>query len=58
MAWFWNNEEENNDRSHYDNCLCSEVDGNKYDNGSYQYCDFCEKYTNFKWDRCDICHNN
>lgn len=59
MAWFWdNNTEENEDRGHQDNFLVSYWDGEKNNNSSYQYCSYCGKNQPFEWDRCSECHNN
>lgn len=39
---FFNNfkNDKNDDRSHQDNCLYSEIDSEKWDNGNYQFCRF------------------
>ncbi|MGL5713692.1 MAG: hypothetical protein ACRCXT_22060 [Paraclostridium sp.] len=56
MGWFDN--KSNDDRSHQDNCKWSETDHEEWDNGSYQFCKFCNGMRPFKFDRCMTCHNN
>lgn len=59
MGWFDKKEKDSYDsRNHQDNCLYSEIDGQKHDNTNYQYCRFCGGSRPFKWDRCMTCHNN
>ena len=51
MKWCVDEEKENNNRSHQDNF---EV----WDNGSYQYCEFCGRNKRFEYDRCEDCKSN
>lgn len=56
MAWF--DKLNNDDRSHQDNFKNSDIDGEEWDNGSYQYCKICDGTRNFKFDRCCSCGSN
>lgn len=58
MKWFVYEEIENDDRSHQDNFEFSDIDGQRWDNGSYQYCEFCGRNKRFEYDRCTDCGNN
>ena len=51
MKWCVDEEKENNNRSHQDN-----FEG--WDNGSYQYCEFCGRNKRFEYDRCEDCKSN
>ncbi len=60
MFWFKNSSEDNkDDRSHQDNFRGSVQRNNGgWDNGSYQYCRFCDGNRRFIYDRCEHCKNN
>lgn len=53
MGWFDDDKNEE-DRSHQDNFRGHD----NSDNGSYQYCKYCECMRRFIWDRCEHCKNN
>lgn len=39
MSWWSNDDKDKKDRSHQDNNPSSQLDGERWDNGSYQYCE-------------------
>lgn len=55
---FFNFSENEDDRSHQDNFLYSDIDNEHWDNGSYQLCPFCGKKLAYEWDRCSNCKNS
>lgn len=59
ILMFWNNnKEEKEDRSHQDNFWGKNYSKDGHDNGSYQYCKFCNRHTSWIYDRCGKCKNN
>lgn len=59
MLWFKNSsEDKKDDRSHQDNFFGENYSKKGHDNGSYQYCKFCNKHTSWTYDRCGSCKHN
>lgn len=59
MGWFDNKEKDSYDsRNHQDNFRGKDQGENDWDNGSYQYCSFCNANRRFIYDRCEHCKNN
>lgn len=55
---FFNNLNKENTKEETKSYSEKYYESRSHQDGEYQYCDFCDHSTEFRYDRCTVCGNN